>query len=620
MKTFDNSRFLRLRWEVDPRSIGFGPDSSWTLLAKGGAFAFYIGTSNVVVNWSREGRELREINLQKNGSTAQVRQASTYWGRAGVTFSGRSQKGFSARSLPAEHIISGRGPAILSESSVSNEYLLGWLNSRLIRSLIHLQASDSYFATGIIKQLPWPALSDAVAADAVAAVSAALRSLLKAGGLSESSPYFVGPIFGPTPSEGLAETRSILDEARTLASEAIRCWDRAVDEAYGLDSGTWAADLLQSDDVGEDNDDDDDGEVAAPISELQYAQSLVSFAVGCVFGRWNASWLNRRDELLNAISPFEALPSSSLSSSISRPGARAFVDDPGASMDMIEHVENLLRSLSGVAHSELVEWICVRLGAPDLRAHFRGFRSQSFFSSHLDAYSRSRRKGPVYWQLSTPSGSYSVWLYLHEFTHDTLYKVENDCVAPKLEHEARRLESLRQEQGGSPKDAARTRLDAQDNFVQELRVFLDEVKRVAPLRDPNLDDGVLINFAPLWRLAPQHKPWQKELKAAWDELNAGEYDWAHIAVRLWPERVVPKCQTDRSLAIAHGLEDVFWLEGTDGKSKPRLPPTRSVDELIRERSSLAVKSALKVLLESPNTRPASRRRRTGTETEGVAMS
>ena len=162
MKTFDNFRFLRLRWEVEAEAIGFGAGFSWTFLAKGGAFAFYLGVTNVVVNWSDEGRELQEINIQKNGSTAQVRQASSYWGRASVTFSGRSAKGFSARALPAGQIISGRGPAILSESRLSNDCLLGWLNSRLIRSLIHLQASASYFATGIIKQLPWVELAEAV--------------------------------------------------------------------------------------------------------------------------------------------------------------------------------------------------------------------------------------------------------------------------------------------------------------------------------------------------------------------------------------------------------------------------------------------------------------------------
>ena len=43
-------------------------------------------------------------------------------------------------------------------------------------------------------------------------------------------------------------------------------------------------------------------------------------------------------------------------------------------------------------------------------------------------------------------------------------------------------------------------------------------------------------------------------------------------MHLWPERVVPKCATDRSLAIAHGLEEVFWVEGTDGKWTAALDP------------------------------------------------
>ena len=60
----------------------------------------------------------------------------------------------------------------------------------------------------------------------------------------------------------------------------------------------------------------------------------------------------------------------------------------------------------------------------------------------------------------------------------------------------------------------------------------------------------------------------------------GKYDWAHLAMHLWPERVVPKCATDRSLAIAHGLEDVFWVEGADGKWAARKTPTRSIEELV----------------------------------------
>ena len=121
-------------------------------------------------------------------------------------------------------------------------------------------------------------------------------------------------------------------------------------------------------------------------------------------------------------------------------------------------------------------------------------------------------------------------------------------------------------------------------------------------------------MAPLWRLVPQHKPWQKELKSKRDELVNGKYDWAHVAMHLWPERVVPKCATDRSLAIAHGLEETFWVEDSDGKWESRSTPTQSVGELADERSSPAVKAALESLLDAPA--PASPKKR-GRKAAGV---
>src|SRR5262249_43792486 len=161
------------------------------------------------------------------------------------------------------------------------------------------------------------------------------------------------------------------------------------------------------------------------------------------------------------------------------------------------------------------------------------------------------------------------------------------------------VEALARELGGSTTAAQRKALATQEKFVEELRAFLEEVKRVAPLWNPDLDDGVIINFAPLWRLVPHHKPWQKELKSTWDALCEGKYDWAHLAMHLWPERVVPKSANDRSLALAHGLEDVLWVEGSDGKWTARRTPTRSIEQLVRERTSPAVKAALKSLFEAP---------------------
>jgi len=198
-----------------------------------------------------------------------------------------------------------------------------------------------------------------------------------------------------------------------------------------------------------------------------------------------------------------------------------------------------------------------------------------------------------------PSGRTSVWLYAQRLTRDSIFQLQNDFVAPKLAHEERQLTSLLQHAGGSSSAKERKEIDAQEAFVDELRGLLDEVKRVAPLWRPTLEDGVVLTMAPLWRLVPNHKAWQKELKSQWDEVCVGKYDWAQLAMHLWPERVVSKCAEDRSLAIAHGLEEVFWVEGADGKWQKRRVDQATIGRLVAERTSAGVKDALKSLINAP---------------------
>lgn len=279
------------------------------------------------------------------------------------------------------------------------------------------------------------------------------------------------------------------------------------------------------------------------------------------------------------------------------PESGVLVDDLGHAQDLPTAVRAVFDAVFGAGADRWWNDVAALLDPKghDLSAWLAG----SFFEHHLKRHCKSRRKAPIVWQLGTPSGRYNVWLYAHRLTRDTFFQLQNEVVGPKLTHEERQLTSLMQNADGSPSAPERKEIAAQEAVVEELRSMLDEVKRVTPLWNPNLDDGVVLTMAPLWRLVPQYKPWQKELKANWDELSVGKYDWAHLAMHLWPERVVPKCATDRSLAIAHGLEDVFWLEGSDGKWKTRPQPTRSIQELIHERTSSAVKAALKSLTEAP---------------------
>jgi len=254
---------------------------------------------------------------------------------------------------------------------------------------------------------------------------------------------------------------------------------------------------------------------------------------------------------------------------------------------------------------EVEQEICEVLKTKNLRNYYQ----KQFFPDHIKQYTKSRRKAPIYWQLSTPLASYSVWLYYHRFTKDTFYKVLNEYVTPKLKFEERELNNLRQQYGTDPTAGQRKELNARETFVGELKTFKEEVARIAPLWNPNLNDGVIINFAPLWRLVPQNKPWQKECKKVWDKLVKGDYDWAHLSMHLWPERVVPKCAKDRSLAIAHGLEEAFWEEDDKGKWKPKKVSKENKEALIQERTSPTVKAALEDLLKAPLPASTTRKRR-----------
>jgi hypothetical protein len=130
----------------------------------------------------------------------------------------------------------------------------------------------------------------------------------------------------------------------------------------------------------------------------------------------------------------------------------------------------------------------------------------------------------------------------------------NDFVDPKLKQVSEEATRLRLKKGRSAADEKE--LERLTDFERELKDFREELLRVAKFWKPNLDDGVEITAAPLWKLF-QHKPWQKRLKETWQKLEAGEYDWAHLAYTIWPERVREKCKSDKSLAIAHDLEELF---------------------------------------------------------------
>jgi hypothetical protein len=404
--------------------------------------------------------------------------------------------------------------------------------------------------------------------------------------------------------------------------EAVAAIQAEIDDLafrlYGLDDDDRAAltSTLAAEATGEapEAGEEEQDEISAADTSALTAE-LLAYALGCAFGRWDIRYATGERPAPEAPDPFDPLPicpPGQLQNArglptgpedlppaypIDIPWDGILVDDAGHERDLTARSRAVFEII--FADGADAAWLEAAEILEGRGNNLRAWLARSFFADHIKRYSKSRRKAPIYWQLATPSASYSVWLYYHRFTRDTLYKVLNDFVTPKLQHEERKLMGLAQGAGGTPTASQRKEIAEQEGFVEEVRAFREEVARVAPLWNPDLNDGVIINFAPLWRLLPQHRPWQKECKDCWDKLAAGDYDWAHLAMHLWPERVVPKCAQDRSLAIAHGLEDVFWKEVDKGKWQPSTVTQAELDRLIAERTSAALKDALESLLEAP---------------------
>jgi hypothetical protein len=486
--------------------------------------------------------------------------------------------------MPRGVVFTGNNPGIFGPNLDEQLWLGGYLSSDVARCLLGLMTAPRKIEIGYVAAIPMPLPSMELKRNLERSFRSAFQLASSLAEQQETDRTFIAP-------PGLCRNRG----AKESASPSVASTDLGLAQALGIDAGDIAKLLAElssamglaeeSQDVVEDDGDSDGDEVREVEPARALTEAPLSWLVGVAFGRFDDRIATGRRAAPITGKPFDALPARPPGMC---PEGEEASDRVGILVDDEGNSDDLATRALAVAERVMVE-------APE---NLRSWLAKEFFPLHVKRYSKSRRKAPVYWQLATPSASYSVWLYIHAFSKDTLFRVQNDYVAPKLTHEERRLESLSNELRDGATAAQRKVLASQEVLVEELRAFLDEVKRVAPLWKPNLDDGVIINFAPLWRLVPQNKSWQKELKSTWDALCDAKYDWAHLAMHLWPERVVPKCAKDRSLAIAHGLEDVFWAEGTDGKWIARKTPTRSIDELVLERTSLAVKSALKSLLEA----------------------
>lgn len=580
LQTGDDNRFVRLWWEVLPEKILDTTNSptwntdnkefqdwcqkkvregkTWILFAKGGAFSPYYSDIHLIVDWNRDGQEIAS-------SPGSVIRNSNYYFRPGLTYSDRTSTRFAPRIMPQGVIISVKGSGAYSNDVDTLWNMLGIMNSQPFYNLMNMLVGTTSIAksyqVGTIGRVPFPVVDN----------KSEITSLSKECFLVRRSRYvtdepthvFCLPSILHLSGQNLEHRLVGVKQVDTKYQQSIAYFQAQVDacvaELYGVEElaqtdteQSWSNDEQITDN---ENFEDDDEAIENVVDPVSIVADFLMWCVGVALGRWDVRYALDPARLPELPGPFDPLPVCSpgmlsgadglpmhkdeLSADYPLPIAwdGFLVDDPDHPRDIVAAVERTLALVWPGDVDRLVKEACSILGVPDLRAWLRDPRG--FFAYHTRRYSKSRRKAPIYWLLQSARRSYTIWLYYPRLDSNSLYRAGREYADAKLSLETGRLEDWQASLAtatGSARKLHERKLAGQQAVVAELKAFVKTLDAAALLElKPDLNDGVLLNIAPLRELVP----W-KEAGRAWDELLRGKYAWSSIGKQLHAKGLVKK--------------------------------------------------------------------------------
>ena len=567
----DGFRWLRLHFEVP---IGSPTARDWRPYHKGGTNSPYFDDVPLVVDWDAERQTYRDF-YGRRGRPNERPSNYQHFFKSGITFPYLPhRRGHFAHVAPGGAF--GHASPILQLPRSQHWATCALLNSDAYIGLLHMLMPRGGAGGGqtlkyevcYVRAVPIPNM-DAESIEILSALAeAAYRLRYECEQHNECRRLFSLPSYCLPAASGqslqqclseIVETKSRLDRRlgdiqRKINDVAFRLYgidgnDRHVLEAL-LETRPHDTDQLDEADQGEPSDVADEEDRAEVGTELpSMIRDLLSHTVGITYGRWDVRLATGDRQPSQLPDPFEPLPacppgmltgSDSLPAKESPPGYPLSIEWDGIMVDDADHADDILRR---VREGLEVIWkdktdstekeASDILGVKELRAYFRKPGGGGFWDDHVKRYSKSRRRAPIYWLLQSSSKNYALWLYYHRLDKDLLFKALVNYVEPKVQRETNRLTELQQQMrrvDGSAKGAKKLakEFEKQEDFLSELREFEDKLRRAADLHlEPDLNDGVVLNIAPLWELVP----W-KEAKNYWEELLDGKYEWSSIGKQL----------------------------------------------------------------------------------------
>ena len=511
LATGKNDLFVRAWPEVSIRDVGFGYsdvsetescDHKWFPYNKGGDYRRWYGNNDYVVDWESNGERIKSFG-EETGKVRSRAQNTEYYFKPGVTWSFISSSNFGARYSAQGFIFDVAGSSVFPQSGLEKK-LAGFMASSVAWSYLKLLNPTVNFQVGNIADLPVsPTLLESIDASISNSLIKFAKGDWDSGETSWDFKCF--PLLNPdhrqpdlkTTYQNLrAHWQNITLEVQRLEEENNHIFI----DAYGLQD-----ELAPEVPLGEitltcnphyrygGNKSEEELETLLLADTMR---ELVSYAVGCMFGRYA---LDKPGLIL-------ASQGETLADYLKQVPEPCFMPDADNAIPMMEgewfadniniRFREFLRITFGEKHFEgNLKFVEQALGK-DLRKYF----AKDFYGDHVKRY----KKRPIYWLFSSPRGSFQVLIYMHRYRPDTVSVVLNDYLREfrtKLTSHKNHLEAVSISASSSPseKTKALKEIEKTTKMIVEMEEYEREV--LYPLAtqqvEIDLDDGVKVNYPKL---------------------------------------------------------------------------------------------------------------------------
>lgn len=498
MATANNDRFIRLWFEVNRNKFGINISSrkeavesrkKWFPFAKGGEQRKWYGNNDTVVNWENDGFEIQNFKDEKTGRIRSHNYNLDYIFSSALTWTVIGTEKTSFRFCPVGFLYSNSGYGLFCNNEKTKYYLLGFMNSKIAASLLKILSPSMGFESGYLRKLPL------IESDSLDSIVERVKHCID-GSNAEWDSFEVSWDFKKHP---LLRNVSAISEA--FAQWQLECEDRFNQlKANEEELNRIFIDIYGLQD--ELTPEVEDKDVTVRKADLQRdIKSLLSYAVGCMFGRYSLDV----EGLAYAGGKWD---SSKYQSFI--PDADNVIpitDEEYLDDDIVSRLCDWLKVVYGADTLEAnLDYIAKALGnkGSTSREIIRNYFLNDFFKDHCQTYSvTGSGKRPIYWLFdSGKQNGFKALVYLHRYTPDTIGNLRIDYLHKMqrvYEFEINRMQDMMDHSENAREVAAASkRKDKLAKQLKECREYDEKISHLALSRiELDLDDGVKVNYRKL---------------------------------------------------------------------------------------------------------------------------